>query len=154
MFNRVNHTILQKQYDNIDFQFSCNNILKVEFNNKYSFLKFSENQVLIYGDYDYIYEFHHGYAIVQINKRNGESLYGLVDSNCNLVVDTLWTDYSLMDKEYFFRRIKFWGTPAIYYTFEGKEYSSDGYFQCDRSLVFDDELKQYGYIDEKGNLRI
>lgn len=154
MFNRVNHTILQKQYDNIDFQFSCNNILKAEFNNKYSFLKFSENQVLTYGDYDYIYEFHHGYAIVQLNKRNGESLYGLVDSNCNLVVDTLWTDYSLMDKGYFFRRIKFWGTPAIYYTFEGKEYSSDGYFQCDRSLVFDDELKQYGYIDEKGTLVI
>lgn len=154
MFNRLNHTMLQKQYDNIDFQFSCNDILKAEFNNKYSLLKVSENQILTYGDYDYIYEFHHGYAVVEIIKRNGESLYGLVDSNCNLVVDTLWTDYSLLDKGYFFRRIKFWGTPAIYYTFEGKEYSSNGYFQCNRALVFDDDLKQYGYIDEKGILVI
>lgn len=154
MFNRLNHTILQNQYDDIEFQFSYNNILKAKFNDKYSLLKFSESQVLTYGDYDFIYEFHHGYAVVQVNKRNGDPLYGLIDSNCNLVVDILWTNYSLMDKGYFFSRIKFWGTPAIYYTFDGKEYSSDGCFQCDRAIIFDNKLNQYGYIDKKGTLVI
>lgn len=154
MFNRLNHTILQKQYDDIEFQFSYNNILKARFNDKYSLLKFSEDQVLTYGEYDFIYEFHHGYAVVQVNKRNGDALYGLIDSNCSLVVDILWTNYLLMEKGYFFSRIKFWGTPAIYYTFDGEEYSSDGCFQCDRSLIFDNKLNKYGYIDEKGILVI